>query len=394
MTADHEMQSVKAAIHHLANAISTAYLYAPEHRQVVDRIPRIIDPLQQVLAANPELTLVIIKEDILYRGKPLARDSHSARLTRTCAELGVGHITFLPGVDASDLRQLIRCAVGQQDLKTLQDNHARILLGGLETQNEEDKVVDAPIESFEHLTSAQLKDLQEVYTAIGEQGQLDVQKVTTLIGGFVAAFKNAANPLLALVPIRKVDDYTFTHSVNVSILNIAQGMSLGVDGQILHDLGLAGMLHDAGKIFIDREIIQKPDKLSEAEWDVMKSHPSRGAQYLMGQKGIPTVAVLTAYEHHMRYDLTGYPQVTGPWRLNLCSQMTMVSDTFDALRTRRAYKDPWDFPKISGLMLDLAGKRLNPDLTVNFLKLLAEMGEVLPAQPTEDVMPLRDNYCE
>jgi HD-GYP domain-containing protein (c-di-GMP phosphodiesterase class II) len=169
---------------------------------------------------------------------------------------------------------------------------------------------------------------------------------------------------------------------------------LGVDGQILHDLGLAGMLHDAGKIFVDREIIQKPDKLSEAEWDVMKSHPSRGAQYLMGQKGIPTVAVLTAYEHHMRYDLAGYPQVTGPWRLNLCSQMTMVSDTFDALRTRRAYKDPWDFPKISGLMLDLAGKQLNPDLTVNFLKLLAEMGEVLPAQPTEDVMPLRDNYCE
>jgi response regulator RpfG family c-di-GMP phosphodiesterase len=74
--------------------------------------------------------------------------------------------------------------------------------------------------------------------------------------------------------------------------------------------------------------------------------------------------------------------------------MTMVSDTFDALRTRRAYKDPWDFPKISGLMLDLAGKRLNPDLTVNFLKLLAELGEELPAQPTEDVMPLRDNYCE
>jgi response regulator RpfG family c-di-GMP phosphodiesterase len=77
----------------------------------------------------------------------------------------------------------------------------------------------------------------------------------------------------------------------------------------------------------------------------------------------------------MRYDLKGYPQPPEGWKLNICSQMTMISDTFDALRTRRAYDDSWDFSRASGLMLRLAGEQLNPDLTINFLRTLANMGE-------------------
>jgi response regulator RpfG family c-di-GMP phosphodiesterase len=77
----------------------------------------------------------------------------------------------------------------------------------------------------------------------------------------------------------------------------------------------------------------------------------------------------------MQYDLAGYPQVKNSWQPNICSQMTMVSDTFDALRTKRSYKEPWDLPKISGLFLNLAGKQLNPYLVMNFLKILEQMGE-------------------
>jgi len=134
-------------------------------------------------------------------------------------------------------------------------------------------------------------------------------------------------------------------------------------------------LHDAGKIFVDKEIIRKPGQLNDDEWEQMQQHPSRGAQYLMNQEGVPQIAICTAFEHHMRYDKTGYPKVPKGWQINLCSEMTMISDTFDALRTRRTYKEPWDFPKISGLMLELAGKQLNPYLVMNFLKVLEGLGE-------------------
>jgi HD-GYP domain-containing protein (c-di-GMP phosphodiesterase class II) len=89
--------------------------------------------------------------------------------------------------------------------------------------------------------------------------------------------------------------------------------------------------------------------------------------------------VITAFEHHMRYDLGGYPRMAAGWELSLCSQMTMISDTFDALRTRRSYKDSWDFPKIAGHMLNLGGAQLNPELTLNFLNVLRKMEGRSPA---------------
>ncbi len=394
MTVERERSGIKEILRQLSNAIATALLYTPEHAQVVKRLPSVLDPLRQLLRDRSELTLVLMKGEVLYQGKPLEKDPNIERLSKVCTQLNIGHIRFLPGIDVSDLRLLVRCMVGAQNLDALKTEQSRIRLGGVEALNDEDHDDFTPIESFDQLTSAQLEGLQNAYSSIGEKDQLEVQNIAVLVGGFIAAFKREANPLLALVPIRNIDDYTFTHSINVGILNIAQGMSLGVEGQMLHDLGIAGMLHDAGKIFVDRELIQKAGDLTEEEWAIMKCHPSRGAQYLMGQKGIPTVAVLTAYEHHMRYDLAGYPSVPAKWKLNLCSQMTMISDTFDALRTRRAYKDPWDFPKTSGLMLKLAGKNLNPDLTANFLKVLAEMGEDLPRHSADEKVPLKNNYCE
>ena len=228
---------------------------------------------------------------------------------------------------------------------------------------------------IEDMSDAEKQGLQDQFDRAAEQQDLEVEQVSSVIAGFIEAFRQHANPLLALVPIRMQDEYTFTHSVDVGILNIAQGMALGIEGQMLHDIGMAGMLHDVGKIFVDREILNKPGKLDDQEFAMIKEHPSRGGQYLMNQAGIPRLALFSAYEHHMRYDLKGYPQAPQGWKLNICSQMTMISDTFDALRTRRAYDDSWDFSRASGLMLRLAGEQLNPDLTINFLRTLANMGE-------------------
>ncbi len=172
-----------------------------------------------------------------------------------------------------------------------------------------------------------------------------------------------------------MDEYTFTHSVNVCILNLAQGMSLGFEGQILHDVGVAGMLHDVGKQFVPEEVLNKPGKLRENEWEYMRQHSLRGAEYLLNNPGIPRIAILTAFEHHMKFDMSGYPKVPKGWQTNLCSQITMISDFFDALRTKRAYKDAMHFDKTAGIMLLLAGTELNPTLTLNFLRILGKMEE-------------------
>jgi HD-GYP domain-containing protein (c-di-GMP phosphodiesterase class II) len=152
-------------------------------------------------------------------------------------------------------------------------------------------------------------------------------------------------------------------------------MALGIEGQLLNDIGVAAMLHDIGKLFIPEEILTKKDKLTNAEFDAMKEHPVKGARYLLETSGVPRLAVIAAYEHHMKFNLAGYPTVSPSWQQNLCSHMTMISDFFDALRTRRSYREPMPLAVISSMMHDMTGTDLHPALTRNFLRIIGGLAE-------------------
>ncbi len=367
-----QLSMIQELVRNMASALSSASLYAPEHPQVLEYLTKLSDTCRSFFRYEPEILIAIVEDELLFQGKPLGRSPNADRLVHYCSRQKVGYIKFTPGFTSNELLQLIKVLMDKERLDSLKRLTSHIQLGSVDAHGEDDI---RPIATFEELTESEKKGLQEQFDNVAEQGKMNVQNIANLVAGFISAFRQEANPFLALVPIRKHDEYTFTHSVDVGILNIAQGMALGIEGQLLHDIGLAGILHDVGKIFVDREILNKKGKLDVDEFAKIKQHPSRGAQYLMNQEGIPRLAVFSAYEHHMRYDLRGYPHPPEGWQLNICSQMTMISDTFDALRTRRAYEDSWDFSKASGLMLRLAGEQLNPDLTLNFLRTLAHMGE-------------------
>ena len=204
-----------------------------------------------------------------------------------------------------------------------------------------------------------------------------------IVGGFIKAFRQEAGSLLAFAPLRSMDEYTFTHSTNVCVLNLAQAMALGIDGPLLHDIGIAAMLHDIGKLFIPEEILNKPGKLTDAEYEIIKQHPLQGAQHLLDTPGVPRLAVVTAYEHHMKYDYSGYPEAPAGWEQNLCSQMTTISDFFDALRTKRAYRGAVGWEHVAMSMNDLAGTDFHPVLAKNFLSIMARL-HGKPEQPEEN----------
>jgi len=148
-------------------------------------------------------------------------------------------------------------------------------------------------------------------------------------------------------------------------------MALGIEGQLLNDIGVAAMLHDIGKLFIPEEILKKTDKLDYDEYEIMKQHPVKGARHLLETSGVPRLAVIAAYEHHMKFNLTGYPAVAAGWQQNLCSHMTTISDFFDALRTRRSYREPVPISDIASMMYGMIGTDLHPALTRNFMKIIS-----------------------
>ena len=136
---------------------------------------------------------------------------------------------------------------------------------------------------------------------------------------------------------------------------------------------MAAMLHDIGKMFVPEEILTKEEKLTEEEFTLMKTHPVKGGRYLLETSGVPQLAAIVAYEHHMRDNLCGYPAAPPGWKWNIVSQLTAIADLFDAMRTRRSYQEPHSPHDIANMLLSKAVTEFNPLLVQNFLQLMSRL---------------------
>ncbi|MBI1920509.1 MAG: HD domain-containing protein [Geobacter sp.] len=364
-------------IAHLARAGLAASLYALRHPQTVKQIDAAHALLQETLPGNGEVNLMRIEADLFLEGRPLPRDQYLERFVRSLKEHRISQVTIGRDVEPAELESLVRMIARKTGGKVESSGHLRFSTEEVEIEATPVAEEEPPIRSFTDIPERMMTQLVDTFDACTKHEPLDLSSIVAVVSGFIAAFRKEANPFLALVPLRQMDEYTFTHSIDVCVLNLAQGVSLGFEGQLLHDIGIAAMLHDIGKLFVPKEVLQKPGELDDAEWAFMRQHTVKGAEYLLNNPGIPRLAVLSAYEHHMRFDLSGYPKPPAGWQLNLASQITMVSDCFDAMRTRRVYKDVVDFGRVAGRMLEISGTMLNPSLTLNFINLLKKMGEQL-----------------
>ena len=137
-------------------------------------------------------------------------------------------------------------------------------------------------------------------------------------------------------------------------------------------MGVASLLHDVGKIFIPEEILNKPGKLSQEERAIVETHTVKGARYLLGLEGIPKLAFISALEHHLKYDGSGYPSIKGGWTPNIASQIICVADVFDAMRSKRSYQEAMPLTRIEEVLRNGSGTSFNPQLVDHFLKLVKQ----------------------
>jgi len=154
----------------------------------------------------------------------------------------------------------------------------------------------------------------------------------------------ARNPeaFLNLARLKNVDDYTYLHSVAVCGLMIALGKTLGMSGRDLKDVGIAGLMHDVGKALIPNEVLNKPGKLTDEEFEVMKGHPRKGWEVLNVAEGANAIALDVCLHHHERVDGKGYPERLSGDNLTLFARMGAVCDVYDALTSNRCYKAGWE----------------------------------------------------
>ncbi|MGL4773044.1 MAG: HD-GYP domain-containing protein [Clostridium sp.] len=144
--------------------------------------------------------------------------------------------------------------------------------------------------------------------------------------------------LVSLVDIKSMDNYTYQHSVNVAILSVILGISLKLTKKQLKELCLGALLHDMGKVLIPKEIIIKPSKLSDEEFETIKLHPKKGYDYLGTKYDMQTTCKLIALQHHERVDGLGYPKGLSSPDIHLYSKIVSIADVYDALTSDRPYR--------------------------------------------------------
>jgi len=374
---DHLLQFIR----HLASAVTTAGIYPLTHRQVVHLGQQAISSLLAAIDSANEIILQRIDDQMIFDGRPLGGGMYPTRLAGMLKHRGIGSLKITRFVEADELSVLIGGLAGSKGQgEMVSSNNIRLgkvaLRYGSSEAPREDIVADgsadqAPLPpEVADLTQAQMARLAEIFEATRKRKRLHTAGISEIVGSFIGAFVKEADPLLALAPLREMDEYTFAHSINVCILNLAQASALGIEGPLLHDIGTAALLHDIGKLQIPEEILNKKEPLSEEDWAVIRRHPLFGAKTLLASPGVPRLAVITAYEHHLRYDGSGYPQSRGSWLQNLSSHMTAISDVFDALSTHRPYRQGCALEITATNLKYMGGTQLHPLLTDNFVRLL------------------------
>lgn len=148
--------------------------------------------------------------------------------------------------------------------------------------------------------------------------------------------------LISLARLKTADDYTFMHSVAVCALMIALARQLGLDEKQTREAGMAGLLHDLGKAMIPLEVLNKPGKLTDAEFDLVKTHPEEGYKLLLEGKDVSEVVKDVCLHHHEKVDGSGYPRGLNGETMSLFAKMGAVCDVYDAITSNRPYKAGWD----------------------------------------------------
>jgi putative nucleotidyltransferase with HDIG domain len=211
---------------------------------------------------------------------------------------------------------------------------------------------------------------EDVWDSAQTEGTPDATMARTMIDGLAQAVAENRNALLALTTLKNYDNYTFTHMVNVSILTMGQAASMKIDGALLREFGLAALMHDIGKVRTPLDILNKPDKLTDEEFVIMRRHVVDGAEILRATPEIPALAPIVAFEHHLRLDGSGYPHGVSRPQLNLGTMICGIADVYDAMRSNRVYHRAFPTDRILEVLKRSDGQQFEQNLVRRFVQLL------------------------
>jgi putative nucleotidyltransferase with HDIG domain len=358
----------------LALAIQSAAAYPENHPRVQEILVRLHQRVQSEAQRLRGLNVGFFSDHVVVDEVPFVEPNPTlTRLIERMREKGIEKILVSEGITFGELKRFVYFLAAGTGSPSEQVWES-IVYGRIEGA-ESTGVLSlglAPATRPSGFLAGAEDVLKNVLSSmVADRKRSGVEEGRDIVSSIMKGLRQEGMLIDTLIRLQGHDDYTVTHSLNVCILVVAQASHLGLPENRVREAGLAALLHDIGKELIPAGILTKPGRLDMDEFEIVKKHPAAGAKLLRRIDCGTDLPMIVAFEHHVKYNRSGYPKVHTQEPLHIASYMTQIADVYDALRTYRSYQSAFEGEQALSIMKEGRGTEFEPRLFDSFVGILS-----------------------
>ncbi len=379
-------------LHSLAQALAMLSLYPEGHATRERSLDQVFGRLDDLLQHDPRPIFSFLGDEVVHSDHPL-REFRGWPWSARLASIGVQRLELDRTVTRDALEDFLDDVIhklgsgspGTSQVRPTSPGGIRYGEIGVDAPPA-DRTVAQVAGGF--TLEDEVEAIRWIHREVQDHEHLPLLEAETVIRALAVAMHGDQQVVVPLLRLREFDEYTTTHSMNVAVLAMAMGEWSGLGGADVRTMGVAGLLHDLGKVKIPLDILTKPGKLTTEEREIMNDHPVEGARLILSTEVNMDLAATVAYEHHRMIDGGGYPTVRFPRDAHQASRIVHVCDVYDALRTVRPYRDAWEAERILSYIDDRAGTEFDVDIASQFVQMIrAWEPAIVELHRPEDTVP-------
>lgn len=360
-----------------AQALAGMALYRdghPARERAVDVAYQYLHDLQ---SDTPQPLFTFLGDEVVFGQHPL-RELKAWDWGKRLARAGIQRLEFEDQVSREDFEGFLEEVLARLTLSAIstearQMRRSSIRFGAVGLKGEAEAAPEPlPTATIAFSFSEEVDTLRWLQREAQTTGTVPLSEAEAVVRSLAVAMHSGRQVMLPLLQLKEFDQYTTTHSMNVAVLSMALAEFLSLSATDVRTFGIAGLLHDIGKVKIPLEVLTKPGRLTDEERTLMNEHPVAGARMLLDLHEELDLAVVVAYEHHIMINGGGYPTLHYARDCHHASKLVHVCDVYDALRTRRPYREAWSFEKTLGYLQERSGLEFDPELCDAFVRMMRQ----------------------
>lgn len=329
---------VLSVVAELASGCTSVALYGPSHPRAEEAVSRLKASLDELLAEQPHLDLVVLGKELFVQERPFTRSGRqAAAVLRRLSRRGVEHVSFRLGVTREELTTFLQELVATDENPVRSQPH--IVVGKVELA---DEALGGPDREHGragrgHLPAVRdrITLLAQVFSDFASSGLLAVGDLTRIADSIWQLLEDNPQPMDHMAPWEGEERWPAVHAHNTAVLAMGMAKLGGLSRGPVHEIGMAALLHDVGKLFMPEEVQLRELSLSGPELELILDHPAEGATALLKVPHLTPLAAIVAFEHHLNYNGTGYPRLSRPRRPHPAARLVSVAEAFSVLVTAR-----------------------------------------------------------